>query len=70
MVWGMEDDGSAIWQTVVELVFFLQAVVVRLAGLNGAILQIISHEFIDDALFFLAGMSFDRIRLALISMKF
>nr|QWE50540.1 NADH dehydrogenase subunit D [Bruguiera cylindrica]UKG23472.1 NADH-plastoquinone oxidoreductase subunit 4 [Bruguiera sexangula]UKG23582.1 NADH-plastoquinone oxidoreductase subunit 4 [Bruguiera x rhynchopetala] len=33
-------------------------------GLNGAILQIISHGFIGTALFFLAGTSFDRIRLA------
>ncbi|KAJ8746957.1 hypothetical protein K2173_007725 (mitochondrion) [Erythroxylum novogranatense] len=33
-------------------------------GLNGAILQIISHGFIGAALFFLAGTSFDRIRLA------
>nr|YP_009383925.1 NADH-plastoquinone oxidoreductase subunit 4 [Morella rubra]ARS44227.1 NADH-plastoquinone oxidoreductase subunit 4 [Morella rubra] len=32
-------------------------------GLNGAILQIISHGFIGAALFFLAGTSFDRIRL-------
>ncbi|KAL8216057.1 hypothetical protein R6Q57_022894 [Mikania cordata] len=31
--------------------------------LNGAILQIISHGFIDTALFFLAGTSYDRIRL-------
>nr|YP_009435008.1 NADH dehydrogenase subunit 4 [Lobelia holstii]ATG25010.1 NADH dehydrogenase subunit 4 [Lobelia holstii] len=33
------------------------------AGLNGAILQIISHGFIGAALFFLAGTSYDRIRL-------
>nr|YP_010882889.1 NADH-plastoquinone oxidoreductase subunit 4 [Androsace kouytchensis]WIF27473.1 NADH-plastoquinone oxidoreductase subunit 4 [Androsace kouytchensis] len=33
-------------------------------GLNGAILQIISHGFIGAALFFLAGTSYDRIRLA------
>nr|ARC99872.1 NADH-plastoquinone oxidoreductase subunit 4 [Petrophytum caespitosum] len=32
-------------------------------GLNGAILQIISHGFIGATLFFLAGMSYDRIRL-------
>ena len=32
-------------------------------GLNGAILQIISHGFIGTALFFLAGTSYDRIRL-------
>nr|YP_009407155.1 NADH dehydrogenase subunit 4 [Platycarya strobilacea]ASA45924.1 NADH dehydrogenase subunit 4 [Platycarya strobilacea] len=32
-------------------------------GLNGAILQIISHGFIGAVLFFLAGTSFDRIRL-------
>nr|YP_009435365.1 NADH dehydrogenase subunit 4 [Lobelia patula]ATG25367.1 NADH dehydrogenase subunit 4 [Lobelia patula] len=32
------------------------------AGLNGAILQIISHGFIGAALFFLAGTSYDRIR--------
>nr|YP_010443236.1 NADH-plastoquinone oxidoreductase subunit 4 [Chloranthus fortunei]UTE83708.1 NADH-plastoquinone oxidoreductase subunit 4 [Chloranthus fortunei] len=32
-------------------------------GLNGAILQIISHGFIGSALFFLAGTSYDRIRL-------
>ncbi|KAL0532900.1 hypothetical protein IC582_031022 [Cucumis melo] len=32
-------------------------------GLNGAILQIISHGFIGPALFFLAGTSYDRIRL-------
>nr|YP_010012272.1 NdhD [Caylusea hexagyna]QOI12699.1 NdhD [Caylusea hexagyna] len=32
-------------------------------GLNGAILQIISHGFIGAALFFLAGISYDRIRL-------
>ncbi|GJQ99957.1 NADH dehydrogenase subunit 7 [Tanacetum coccineum] len=32
-------------------------------GLNGAILQIISHGFIGAALFFLAGTSYDRIRL-------
>nr|WNX93245.1 NADH-plastoquinone oxidoreductase subunit 4 [Mangifera indica] len=32
-------------------------------GLNGAVLQIISHGFISAALFFLAGMSYDRIRL-------
>nr|YP_009461701.1 NADH dehydrogenase subunit 4 [Commiphora wightii]AUT83833.1 NADH dehydrogenase subunit 4 [Commiphora wightii] len=32
-------------------------------GLNGAILQIISHGFISAALFFLAGTSYDRIRL-------
>nr|YP_010156671.1 NADH-plastoquinone oxidoreductase subunit 4 [Koelreuteria bipinnata]QRG00040.1 NADH-plastoquinone oxidoreductase subunit 4 [Koelreuteria bipinnata] len=31
-------------------------------GLNGAILQIISHGFISAALFFLAGTSYDRIR--------
>ncbi|KAD2805561.1 hypothetical protein E3N88_38938 [Mikania micrantha] len=31
--------------------------------LNGAILQIISHGFIGAALFFLAGTSYDRIRL-------
>ncbi|KAL7245515.1 hypothetical protein ACSBR2_000783 [Camellia fascicularis] len=30
-------------------------------GLNGAILQIISHGFIGAALFFLAGTSYDRI---------
>ncbi|KAI3868041.1 hypothetical protein MKX03_035257, partial [Papaver bracteatum] len=34
-------------------------------GLNGAILQIISHGFIGAALFFLAGTSYDRIRLFL-----
>nr|YP_009750824.1 NADH-plastoquinone oxidoreductase subunit 4 [Casimiroa edulis]QIJ98207.1 NADH-plastoquinone oxidoreductase subunit 4 [Casimiroa edulis] len=33
-------------------------------GLNGAILQIISHGFISAALFFLAGTSYDRIRFA------
>nr|YP_009246686.1 NADH-plastoquinone oxidoreductase subunit 4 [Epimedium acuminatum]YP_009246936.1 NADH-plastoquinone oxidoreductase subunit 4 [Epimedium lishihchenii]YP_009247019.1 NADH-plastoquinone oxidoreductase subunit 4 [Epimedium pseudowushanense]YP_009700888.1 NADH-plastoquinone oxidoreductase subunit 4 [Epimedium wushanense]YP_009700970.1 NADH dehydrogenase subunit 4 [Epimedium chlorandrum]YP_009701277.1 NADH-plastoquinone oxidoreductase subunit 4 [Epimedium ilicifolium]QEQ14926.1 NADH-plastoquinon len=33
------------------------------AGLNGAILQMISHGFIGAALFFLAGTSYDRIRL-------
>nr|YP_009684285.1 NdhD [Nepenthes ventricosa x Nepenthes alata]QDQ38291.1 NdhD [Nepenthes ventricosa x Nepenthes alata] len=32
-------------------------------GLNGAILQKISHGFIGAALFFLAGTSYDRIRL-------
>nr|YP_009695869.1 NdhD [Hydrostachys imbricata]QEJ82559.1 NdhD [Hydrostachys imbricata] len=32
-------------------------------GLNGAILQIISHGFIGAALFFLAGTCYDRIRL-------
>ena len=32
-------------------------------GLNGAFLQIISHGFIGAALFFLVGMSYDRIRL-------
>nr|QWX20295.1 NADH-plastoquinone oxidoreductase subunit 4 [Hippophae neurocarpa] len=32
-------------------------------GLNGAILQMISHGFIGAALFFLAGTSYDRIRL-------
>ncbi|TFH88870.1 NAD(P)H-quinone oxidoreductase subunit 4, partial [Vibrio ouci] len=32
-------------------------------GLNGAILQIISHGFIGAALFFLSGTSYDRIRL-------
>nr|UHJ17492.1 NADH-plastoquinone oxidoreductase subunit 4 [Corydalis mucronifera]UHJ17506.1 NADH-plastoquinone oxidoreductase subunit 4 [Corydalis mucronifera] len=32
-------------------------------GLNGAILKIISHGFIGGALFFLAGTSYDRIRL-------
>nr|APU88561.3 NADH dehydrogenase subunit 4 [Tylosema esculentum] len=32
-------------------------------GLNGAILQIISHGFIGAALFFLAGTSYDRIRI-------
>nr|QKK51136.1 NADH dehydrogenase subunit 4 [Tropaeolum majus] len=32
-------------------------------GLNGAILQIVSHGFIGAALFFLAGTSYDRIRL-------
>ncbi|KAJ8419213.1 hypothetical protein Cgig2_032367 (chloroplast) [Carnegiea gigantea] len=32
-------------------------------GLNGAILQIISHGFFGAALFFLAGTSYDRIRL-------
>ncbi|KAJ0491029.1 NAD(P)H-quinone oxidoreductase chain 4 [Helianthus annuus] len=31
--------------------------------LNGAILQIISHGFIGAALFFLAGTSYDRMRL-------
>lgn len=33
-------------------------------GLNGAILQIISHGFIGTTLFFLAGTSYDRVRLA------
>nr|ATG24921.1 NADH dehydrogenase subunit 4 [Lobelia heterophylla subsp. heterophylla] len=33
------------------------------AGLNGAILQIISHGFIGAALFFLAGTSYERIGL-------
>nr|YP_010927827.1 NADH dehydrogenase subunit D [Cuphea arenarioides]WKK46810.1 NADH dehydrogenase subunit D [Cuphea arenarioides] len=32
-------------------------------GLNGALLQIISHGFIGAALFFLAGTGYDRIRL-------
>nr|YP_010897859.1 NADH-plastoquinone oxidoreductase subunit 4 [Trivalvaria costata]UWJ90075.1 NADH-plastoquinone oxidoreductase subunit 4 [Trivalvaria costata] len=32
-------------------------------GLHGAILQIISHGFIGAALFFLAGTTYDRIRL-------
>nr|YP_010012095.1 NADH-plastoquinone oxidoreductase subunit D [Jeffersonia diphylla]QOI12509.1 NADH-plastoquinone oxidoreductase subunit D [Jeffersonia diphylla] len=32
-------------------------------GLNGAVLQMISHGFIGAALFFLAGTSYDRIRL-------
>nr|YP_010488455.1 NADH-plastoquinone oxidoreductase subunit 4 [Anaxagorea javanica]YP_010488460.1 NADH-plastoquinone oxidoreductase subunit 4 [Anaxagorea javanica]QNS22723.1 NADH-plastoquinone oxidoreductase subunit 4 [Anaxagorea javanica]QNS22728.1 NADH-plastoquinone oxidoreductase subunit 4 [Anaxagorea javanica] len=32
-------------------------------GLNGAILQMISHGFIGAALFFLAGTTYDRIRL-------
>ncbi|TYH31342.1 hypothetical protein ES288_A01G166200v1 [Gossypium darwinii] len=32
-------------------------------GLNGAILQIISHGFIGAELFFLAGTSYDRMRL-------
>nr|YP_009757200.1 NADH dehydrogenase subunit 4 [Elatostema dissectum]QIM59019.1 NADH dehydrogenase subunit 4 [Elatostema dissectum] len=32
-------------------------------GLNGAVLQIISHGFIGAALFLLAGTSYDRIRL-------
>nr|YP_010230858.1 NADH-plastoquinone oxidoreductase subunit 4 [Sargentodoxa cuneata]QSV10552.1 NADH-plastoquinone oxidoreductase subunit 4 [Sargentodoxa cuneata] len=32
-------------------------------GLNGAVLQIISHGFIGASLFFLAGTSYDRIRL-------
>nr|QVX30375.1 NADH-plastoquinone oxidoreductase subunit 4 [Poecilanthe parviflora] len=32
-------------------------------GLNGAILQTISHGFIGAALFFLAGTSYDRLRL-------
>nr|QXF29309.1 NADH-plastoquinone oxidoreductase subunit 4 [Thalictrum baicalense] len=32
-------------------------------GLNGAILQMISHGFIGAALFFLAGTSYDRTRL-------
>ena len=32
-------------------------------GLNGALLQIISHGFLGVALFFLAGTSYDRIRL-------
>ncbi|GFP91736.1 NAD(P)H-quinone oxidoreductase chain 4 chloroplastic [Phtheirospermum japonicum] len=31
-------------------------------GLNGALLQIISHGFIGAALIFLAGMTYDRIR--------
>ena len=31
-------------------------------GLNGVILQIISHGFIGAALFFLVGTSYDRIR--------
>ena len=31
-------------------------------GLNGAVLQIISHGFIGAALFFLAGTGYDRIR--------
>ncbi|MFS7920383.1 NAD(P)H-quinone oxidoreductase chain 4 [Helianthus anomalus] len=35
-------------------------------GLNGAILQIISHGFIGATLFFLAGRSYDRIRLVYI----
>nr|YP_010388631.1 NADH-plastoquinone oxidoreductase subunit 4 [Citrus x paradisi]UPQ43310.1 NADH-plastoquinone oxidoreductase subunit 4 [Citrus x paradisi] len=33
-------------------------------GLNGAVLQIISHGLISAALFFLAGTSYDRIRFA------
>ncbi|CAI0404778.1 unnamed protein product [Linum tenue] len=33
-------------------------------GLNGAVLQIVSHGFIGAALFFLAGTGYDRIRLA------
>nr|YP_010242352.1 NdhD [Impatiens balsamina]QTJ25485.1 NdhD [Impatiens balsamina] len=33
-------------------------------GLNGAVFQIISHGFIGAAFFFLAGTSYDRIRLA------
>nr|YP_010242708.1 NdhD [Impatiens linearisepala]QTJ25841.1 NdhD [Impatiens linearisepala] len=33
-------------------------------GLNGAFFQIISHGFIGAAFFFLAGTSYDRIRLA------
>nr|YP_009925431.1 NADH dehydrogenase subunit D [Lomatogonium perenne]QNH70595.1 NADH dehydrogenase subunit D [Lomatogonium perenne] len=32
-------------------------------GLNGALLQIISHGFIGAALFFLSGTTYDRIRL-------
>ena len=32
-------------------------------GLNGALLQIISHGFIGAALFFLAGTTYDRLRL-------
>nr|UZP14318.1 NADH-plastoquinone oxidoreductase subunit 4 [Koenigia islandica] len=32
-------------------------------GFNGALLQIVSHGFIGAALFFLAGTSYDRIRL-------
>nr|WOC91214.1 NADH dehydrogenase subunit D [Utricularia flaccida] len=32
-------------------------------GLNGVLLQIISHGFIGAALFFLAGITYDRIRL-------
>nr|YP_010635741.1 NADH-plastoquinone oxidoreductase subunit 4 [Actinostephanus enpingensis]WBQ47954.1 NADH-plastoquinone oxidoreductase subunit 4 [Actinostephanus enpingensis]WBQ48126.1 NADH-plastoquinone oxidoreductase subunit 4 [Actinostephanus enpingensis] len=32
-------------------------------GLNGALLQIISHGFIGAALFFLAGTTYDRIRI-------
>jgi NAD(P)H-quinone oxidoreductase subunit 4 len=32
-------------------------------GLNGAVLQIISHGFIGTALFFLAGTSYDRLCL-------
>nr|QXT43168.1 NADH dehydrogenase subunit 4 [Parnassia wightiana] len=32
-------------------------------GLNGAVLQIISHGFIGAALFFLAGTTYDRMRL-------
>nr|YP_009319525.1 NADH dehydrogenase subunit 4 [Pterogastra divaricata]APA18582.1 NADH dehydrogenase subunit 4 [Pterogastra divaricata] len=32
-------------------------------GLNGALLQMISHGFIGASLFFLAGMTYDRIRL-------
>nr|ATL62344.1 NADH dehydrogenase subunit 4 [Ophiorrhiza mungos] len=32
-------------------------------GLNGALLQIISHGFIGAALFFLAGTTYDRVRL-------
>ncbi|CAN1203008.1 NAD(P)H-quinone oxidoreductase chain 4, chloroplastic, partial [Linum perenne] len=33
-------------------------------GLNGAVLQIVSHGFIGAALFFLAGAGYDRTRLA------
>ena len=32
-------------------------------GLNGAVLQIISHGFIGTVLFFLAVTSYDRLRL-------
>nr|ABN05699.1 NADH-ubiquinone oxidoreductase, chain 4 [Medicago truncatula] len=32
-------------------------------GLNGAVLQIISHGFIGTTLFFLAGTSYDKLRL-------